>query len=366
MTNVDRSSRELPQVGVEEEFLLVDATTRRPAPRIARIIGEARATAGDLAQHELHRAQIETASPPCDELEQLGEELRTLRSKMASAARAHDALVVASASFPDQMGAAGRLITADPRYETMAEANGLLVREQLICGCHVHVTTESPDAAIAIMNRARRWLPYMLALSANSPFWEGEDTCFASFRTEVWARWPTAGPPGAFTSIEEYHDVLDALVDAEVILDRAMAYWDVRPSDRYPTLEFRIADVMLSVDDAVALAGLYRALVVRCGSEHDPAPPLRPELLRAASWRAARTGLSDTLIDPVDGSTRPAREAIKELLAYLAPALDQLGDGERVTALVEQILEGGNGADRQRAALASRGEMSDVIELASV
>jgi carboxylate-amine ligase len=356
----------LPKVGVEEEFLLVDAESGRPAPRISSIIDDAETLAGTNAQQELHQAQIEIASPPCNQLDDLAEGLKELRSTVADAARTHQALVVALGSFPSEMGMAGQLITAEDRYRDMARANAALAREQLICGCHVHVSIEGPDRAVSIMNRVRRWLPTLLALSANSPFWEGQDTGFASYRTEVWARWPTSGPPGYFSDIEEYHDLVDRLVKTEVILDRGMAYWDVRPSENYPTLEFRVCDVVLSVDHAVALAGLIRGLVVQYGSETGESTELRHEWLQAASWRAARSGLSGDLIDPLDGSAKPARRAVEDLVDFVTPALDRLGDTPRVQRSVLHILEGGNGADRQRRALAIRHDLADVIELATI
>jgi carboxylate-amine ligase len=356
----------LPKVGVEEEFLLVDAESGRPAPRISCIIEDAETLAGSKAQQELHQAQIEIASPPCDQLEDLAESLESLRSTMADAAGAHKALVVALGSFPSEMGIAGQLITSEDRYRDMARANAALAREQLICGCHVHVSVEEPDHAVSIMNRVRRWLPTLLALSANSPFWEGQDTGFASYRTEVWARWPTSGPPGHFSGIEQYQDLVDRLVKAGVILDRGMAYWDARPSDNYPTLEFRVCDVVLSVDHAVALAGLIRGLVVQYSSETETSTELRHELLRAASWRAARSGLSGDLIDPLDGSVKPAARAVEDLVDFVTPALDRLGDTSRVQRWVSHVLEGGNGADRQRRAFAVRHDVADVIELATI
>lgn len=363
---VKDTSGGLPKVGVEEEFLLVDARSGRPAPRISHVIQDAEAVAGDKAQQELHQAQIEIASPPCQQLEELAQALRELRSNLANAAGNHQALVVASGSFPAEMGMAGQLITAEDRYRDMARANAVLAREQLICGCHIHVSTEGTNPAISIMNRVRRWLPTLLALSANSPFWEGQDTGFASYRTEVWARWPTSGPPGHFSDIGQYETVVDQLVKSGVILDRGMAYWDIRPSDNYPTLEFRVCDVLLSVDEAVALAGLIRGLVVQYGSETGPAAEVRHELLRAASWRAARSGLSGDLIDPLDGSTMPAHRVVEDLLDFVTPALDRLGDTSRVRRSVSRILEEGNGADRQRRTLAVRDDVADVIELATI
>jgi len=353
-------------VGVEEEFLLVDADSGSPAPRVSDVMSEAAALVGCDIQEELHRAQIEDATPPCADLGELAAHLRRLRSQPVEAANRHGTRVVASGTFPGTMGEAGRLITSGRRYRQMAEQNAELTHQQLICGCHVHVSVDDPEDAVVIMSRVRRWLHVLLALSANSPFSEHRDSGFASFRTEVWARWPSAGPVAHFDSATEYRTVLDQLVASGVILDRAMAYWEVRPSDRYPTLEIRIADVMPGVDDVVLLAALARALVRWAAAEGGAPPPLRPELLRAATWRAARSGLTGDLVDPLDGSLRPAAEAVARLLVLLAHPLEEAGDLERVRGLAARLLERGNGAERQRTAFGRRGDMGDVIDAVSL
>lgn len=361
-----------PRIGVEEEFLLVDRGTGRPAPLIGKVIGAARDRAGDATQTELHRAQIETATEPCGTLGDLRAELVRLREAVAAAAADHGAAVVASGTFPGPIGPEGEAITPRARYEELAGANALVATEQLICGCHVHVEVDGPEAAIRVVNRIRRWLPVLLALSANSPYWGGRDSGFASFRTEVWARWPTAGPSGSFEDMDEYRAVVAALVDGGVILDPAMAYWDVRPSERYPTVEIRIADVGLTVDDAVLIGGLARALVRRSSRSEPEAGPdgydgdPRPELLRGATWRAARTGLDGPLLDPATGRAVEAGEAVARLLEAVRPELEATGDRETVEDLVAGVLAGGNGAARQRAAFARRGRLEDVVALATV
>lgn len=359
-------SAEVPLVGVEQEFLLVDPRTGRPAPRIDEVIGDAEDRAGDAAQTELHRAQIETASPPCRTLEELRAELDRLRASVAAAAAGHGATVVASGTFPGAIGPEGEAITRRDRYEDMAGANALLAREQLICGCHVHVGVDGPDAAIRVVNRIRRWLPVLLAVSPNSPFWDGRDSGFASYRTEVWARWPTAGPPGRFRDIDEYRSLVSGLVAAGVILDPAMAYWDVRPSERYPTVEIRVADVALTVDDAVLLGGLARALVLHCSEDTADEPEPRPELLRAASWQAARRGLDGALLDPVRGAAVDAPDAVGRMVDAIGPWLDRAGDRVTVEDLLADLMAGGNGSARQRAAHARRGRLEDVVALATV
>jgi carboxylate-amine ligase len=349
-------------IGVEEEFLLIDAETGMPTPRIASILPKAAALAGDQAQEELHQAQIEHATTACDSLDQLRHELVELRKKFVRAAETEGSLVVASGTYPGHMGEDGRQVTPKSRYQEMADANSILVREQLICGCHIHVSMPGAERAINVMNRVRAWLPYLLALSANSPFWEGEDTGFASYRTEVWSRWPTSGPPGYFESPQEYEGLLEQLVDAEVILDKKMAYWDVRPSEAFPTIEIRVNDVMSRVDDVVAMAGIVRGLVSLCDRTSEPIQDYRWELLRAANWRAARSGLSGTLLSPVDGLARPASQAIDYLLTQIAPILDERGEREEIETLCGAIVAGGNGASRQRAAYGRRQEIGDVVE----
>jgi carboxylate-amine ligase len=358
----DRPTSEWPQIGVEEEFLLIDAETRAPTPRIGDVLPGAVALAGDRAQEELHQAQIEHATAPCRSLADLRRELLDLRGMFVRAAASHGALVVASGTYPGQMGTDGQLITRGDRYGELADANAMVAREQLICGCHIHVSVSSPDRAIGIMNHIRAWLPYLLALSANSPFWEGDDTGFASYRTEVWARWPTSGSPHPFESLEEYRAVVQQLVSAGIIIDAKMAYWDVRPSESFPTLEIRVNDVMAEVDDVVAVAGLARALVVMCEREGVAAPRYRWELLRGASWLAARSGLSGSLLSPLDGTTKPAGLAVEDLLRYVTPALDESGELEEIRALTMALVHRGNGAARQRAAWARRGRIDDVIE----
>ncbi len=353
-------------IGVEEEFILVDAETLRPAPRIAQVMADARRLSNTDAQPELHRSQIEIASQPSGSLAEVGEQLAEQRADVAEAASRHGAVVLASASYPGLMGWQGRMITPGDRYEAMAEANPVIAEEQLICGCHVHVSVEGDEERIAALNGVRRWLPYVLALSVNSPFWEGRDSGYGSFRTIVWSRWPSAGPPGFFGSPDEYWSLLDSLVTSGVILDRGMCYWDVRLSDRYPTVEVRVADVGLTVRDAMAIAGLARALVAHSGLAGGRDIGVRQELLRAASWQAAKTGIGGRLVDPADGSAAPAPEAVHRLLSELERALDLTGDGDLVRQLVAEILAQGTGADRQRAAFQSGGDIGEVITLASI
>jgi carboxylate-amine ligase len=252
------------------------------------------------------------------------------------------------------------------RYRFLEEEYQLVAREQLVSGCHVHVGIADRDLAVATLARTARWLAPLVALAANSPFWMGVDTGYSSYRTEVWSRWPMTGMPDPLESTADYDRLVDALVATGVIRDASFIYWDVRPSSRYPTLEFRVTDACTRIDEVVMVAGLCRALARTCSAEAasgTAAAPTRRELLVAAKWRAARHGLDDALVDPVGGRLRPAAEVVATLLDHLRPALEDCGDWDEVAELVGRVLREGNGAQRQRAVAARHGDLSSVVEL---
>jgi carboxylate-amine ligase len=353
--------------GVEEEFLVVDAETGALVPRSDAVLPHAQAELGDAVSGELNLCQIEVETPVCSSLEDVrGSLVRLRRGLLAGAARARSR-VLAVGTHPSGMWQDQRVDRRRERYERMEERYQVIARQQVICGCHVHVGIPDRDLGVAAMNRMRPWLPVLLALSANSPFWQGADTGYASFRLQVWRRWPTSGMPPTLASDAEYKQVIADLEAIEAIEDATFLYWYVRPSARYPTLELRACDVCPDVDDTVALAGLSRALVWTCLRETmagvaDPTPRL--EVLDAAMWFAARWGLEGGLVSPGQMAVRPAREVVGELLEYVRDGLEAHGDREETSALVETILRRGNGATRQRAALARRDDTADVVRWA--
>jgi carboxylate-amine ligase len=309
---------------------------------------------------------IEIGTPVCTGLAAVRRELVRLRREVADAAEAAGCRIAALGTHPTARWEEQE-ITGRDRYERMAAAYRRLAWDQLICGCHVHVGVADRDLAIAALNRVRPWLAPLLALSGNSPFWESADTGYASYRTELWARWPTAGPPGEFASQAEYDELVEDLLASGTIRDTGMVYFDVRLSRRFETLEVRVADVGLTVDDAVLIGGLARALVrtaAEAAQEERPYRRWRPELVRGAHWRAARWGMTAELVSPVTGLPAPAAEVVGALLRHVTQALDASGDLEEVGALVDQVRRRGTGAERQRAALARRGSFADVLAMA--
>lgn len=356
-------------VGVEEELLLVDAHYDRPAPVASRVlrIAEARGDAnvktpgtGSLV-HELQELQLEAYTAPCRSMSMLEAELRSWRAKASAAAAEADAVVVASATAPT---AFEPCLVRTPRYDRMAERFGLTSAEQLTCGCHVHVAVTSPDEAIGVLDRIRVWLPALLALSANSPFWQGHDTSYASFRNQVLSRWPVSGPTDVFGSAERYQALVDSLIAADVILDAGMLYFDARPSHRYPTVEIRMPDVCLDVRDTVVIAALCRALVETSANEWSAGaepPPTPTRLLRLATWRAARWGITERLLDPLTSRPLPADAVVGRLLDHVHPALSRSEDGPLVAAGMSRLFTRGSGATLQRDILRRTGRATDVL-----
>jgi glutamate---cysteine ligase / carboxylate-amine ligase len=256
-------------------------------------------------------------------------------------------------------------VTPERRYERMHEVFGDTARAALTCGMHVHVGVESREEGVRALNAVRGWLPVLLALTANSPFADGRDTGFASQRSMIWQRWPTAGPYEQFRDVGDYDRTVDALISTGAALDDGMVYFDARLSANYPTLEIRAADVCVRVEDAVTVAALARAVVDASARGALPVPsgPLaRVELMRAATWRAARYGVTDALVSPTTGRPAPAAEVIGSLLDLLARPLHDSGDDALVGDGVSAILDRGTGSDLQRRVFAERGDLGAVVD----
>ena len=349
-------------VGVEEELLLVEPGTGQPRAVSGVVMRHAEADdGGERIGTELQREQLEIDTRPSRTLDELAGEIRRRRQAASGAARAIGAEIVALGTSPLPVEPS---LTPKSRYRWMAEEYGLTTAETLTCGCHVHVAVASDEEGVGVLDRIRAWLPPLLAMSANSPFWQGRETGYASYREQVWLRWPSAGPTGLFGSADSYHGTVRALIDSGVLLDEGMIYFDARLSRHYPTVEIRIGDVCLEADDAVLLAALVRALV-ETGGRHwragRPPPAVPVELLRLATWRASRSGLSGELVHPADGRPVPARVVLRALLEHVTPALADVGELATVEDLLDGLLARGNGADRQLRSYRRREKRGDVV-----
>lgn len=337
-------------LGVEEEYHLVDAETYDLAD-MPEVATAAIALMGDEAQGEISTSQLEIATPVCTSLAELRGHLTRIRMSAADVARQQGCRILAAGTHPTATWHEQRLTVGD-RYRSLFERWGLLALQQMITGCHVHVNVDDPELAVRTLGHLRADLPVLLALSGSSPYWEGVDTGYASYRTQWFARWPVTGMPEAFDDKAAYDDLVADLVETGMIDDASHLYWDVRPSAKFPTLEVRVADTMPLLDDVVLHAALARSLV-RVGAAEalrsEVVPALRSEVVRASRWRAARFGLEECLLDTREHRLRPAAEVVHGLLDRLRDDLEDLGDWDEVSGLTEQALARGSSAARQRA-----------------
>jgi carboxylate-amine ligase len=352
-------------LGVEEEYQIINPVTRELCSRVEHILPKAQKVLGEEVQPEAQRSQIEIGTPICQTLAQVRSELVRLRREVIAAAQKDGNQIGAAGTHPFSHWDEQQL-TPKERYQGLMRDYQQLTRELVIFGCHVHVGISDRELAIGLMNRARVWLSPLLALAASSPFWLGTDTGYASYRTEIWSRWPLSGPPLIFESQAEYEALVQALVETKSVEEATKIYWDVRLSERYKTVEFRVTDVCQTVDEAVMVAGLVRALARTCYEQamHDkPFPAVRHELIRAAHWRAARYGIDEDLIDVSSSRAVPARELVESFLTFVRPALEEYGEWDEVSSLVQETMQRGTGATRQREAYKRSGRLEDVVEL---
>jgi carboxylate-amine ligase len=348
--------------GVEEEFQLIDVETGHLVSRAVEVLATA---AHPGLEHEMHLSQVEVATPVCTSLGRLRQELAELRAVVDDAARVHGCRMVSAGTHPDVLWDKQDL-TPSPRYDFIRQHYAQLGREQVVFGQHVHIGIPNQELRIQVMNRVRPWLSVLLAVTASSPYWEGRDTDYASYRSVVFGRWPTFQTPDVFSSWAESDTLVEDLTHSGSIDDARSLYWTVRPSSRFPTLEFRVSDACTTLDEAVLATGLTRALARTALMEAEaylPVPPVRAELIRAAEWQAARWGLEGNLVDPRSGQDFAAKSVVDIFVDHISPGLDANGERDEVMELLDQVLVHGNSATRQRRAFAKRGSLTDVVAM---
>ncbi|MFI7602099.1 glutamate--cysteine ligase [Actinoplanes sp. NPDC049681] len=353
-----------PTLGVEEEFLLLDPGTGQNAPVVEKVLAALPDAVRGQSRLEFRHSMLEMATPVCTGLADLTRQLTELRRAAAEAAEEAGARLVAVGATP--IADPVREPTDNARFHAIARHYGPIAHDAAVCGCHVHVGVPDPETAVRVSNRLRPWLPVLQALTANSPFYAGADTGHASWRSIQLRRWPALGPTPHFSSAEDYDRTVAALVASGTMLDESMILWYARPSATYPTVEIRVADVCPTVEDAVLLAGLVRALVVTVTEADGPEFRIPDHLLEAAHWNAAHTGLDTTLLDARTGVPWPAWELVGDLVELVTPALRGLGDLEVVAAQLDRIRAEGTGAARQRRAFAEGGDIHAALAQVTV
>ncbi|WP_446042299.1 glutamate--cysteine ligase [Streptomyces sp. SID1121] len=350
-------------VGVEEELLLVDASTGEPRALSAAVLAFAArgSSDADVFELELHGSQLEFATHPQTDMGELSREILRWRAEAADHAANAGAAVAALATSPLTVGPS---INPGERFDWLKEQFGLTAQEQITCGCHVHVAVESDDEGVAVLDRIRPWLSVLLAMSANSPFWQSNDTRYSSYRSRVWGRWPSAGPVEVFGSAERYHALVDAMVGTGALRDTGMIYFDARLSAAWPTVEIRVADVCLDASTTVLIATLVRALVETAARDWRAGKPVVDPgvgLLRLAAWRAGRSGLDDELINPGTMKPESAESVVQALLAHVREALDDSGDLIAAQDAVAHLFKTGNGARVQRELFERTGSLREMV-----
>ena len=347
-------------IGVEEEFHLVDPADNTLTDAAERVLAISDRDGGSV-QAELKSSELETATPVCTTLPELRGEVAAQRRELLAAADEAGVGVVASGTLPAPPGGQSRPFPKR-RYERLVAEYAEVGREQLVCAMQVQVGVEDRELAVAALPAITPWLPVLLALSGSSPFSDGVDTGYASYRSVLWSRWPSAGVPPRVPSAAGWDAMVADLVRTGTISDSGMVYFDVRPSQRYPTLEIRICDSTPLLEDVITFAGLGRALVVTALRHPGGDVPHRPEIVRAASWRAARSGITGVLVDPREPVARPARVVVDAFVEHVRPVLDELGDTERVLAGLGSLLRRGTSAERQRVAYARGNRHADAVD----
>lgn len=350
-----------PTVGVEEEFTLLDPGSGAVVPAAGEIIRECDYPTRVVA--ESMRFIVEARTPVCTTLAEVYDELCALRRRVAEVASRHGAIAVATGVAPFGLPDPPQ-VTDEPRYNELARLFPTAMRTNGICGCHVHVGVPTRQVAVEALPRLRPWLPPLIALAANSPIWEGEITGWASQRLILASRWPTVMPAPPARSVEEYDQMVDQAVASGQALDRRSVYFLARLSPRYPTIEVRAADMSLTAEEAVAYAGLVRALVTMAVDDAvagRPVVPVRQELLRWSCRSAARAGLRGMVADPQTGRLVRSWDLIDVMVTRVQPHLRAHGDEALVCSTLSRLRAVGGGADRQRRLFQRAGSPADFV-----
>ena len=342
------SKIELYTLGVEEEFQIVDPVSRELRSHIQQILEQGKMILAEHVKAEMHQSVVEMGTDICQDVKDARRQVTRLRTDLADLAISNNLRIAASGTHPfshwqDQE------ITVHPRYQEIVEDLQQVARANLIFGLHVHVGVEDRETAIHIMNAARYFLPHIFALSTNSPFWLGRNTGFKSYRSKVFDRFPRTGIPDYFGSLSEYDNYINLLVRTNCIDNAKKIWWDIRVHPVFKTLEFRICDVPLRVDETIAITAIIQAVVVKLHKlikQNLGFRLYRRVLIAENKWRAARYGIHGKLIDFGKKEEVPYKQLINELLEFVDDVVDELDSREEI-GYVRKILEMGTGADRQ-------------------
>jgi glutamate---cysteine ligase / carboxylate-amine ligase len=350
-------------LGIEEEFQVVDPHTRELKSHIAEMFAEGEKRLKDEIKREMHDAVIEVGTPICEDIAHARREVTRLRSEIIKLTRENGLRIAAAGTHPISHWA-NVPITTHARYDQIVYDLQMVARANLVFGLHVHVAIEDLETRIQVMNAARYFLPHIFALSVNSPFWCAHNTGWKSYRAKVFERFPRTGLPDSFRSASEYQEYVQMLIETNCIDNAKKIWWDVRPHPFFPTLEYRICDVPLRIEETICFAALFQAVTVKLWKIHNSNMSwrlYRRSLLHENKARAARWGIDGKLIDFGKREEVPFGALLDELLEFVDDVVDELGSRKEVY-YAREIVRHKPGADRQLAAYEQRKDLRDVVD----
>lgn len=349
-------------IGVEEEFQIIDPATCELRSHVLQLVSAASPDIVEQVKHEMHQSIVETGSKICDSVGELRIEMHRTRGELVAAAERVGLQVAAAGTHPFSSWI-DQVISPGERYENIVEELQQLARSLLIFGMHIHVAMPDKQTTIDMMNMVRYFLPHLLALSTSSPFWMGRNTGLKSYRTTVFRRFPRTGVPELFESWSAYENFVNLLVKLNSIDNGKKIWWDVRPHPTFGTLEFRMCDVTTKVEEAVAIAAITQAIVVKLHRLYTGNMSFRlyrRALIEENKWRAARYGIEGKLIDFGKEAEVPMRELATELLEFIDDVVDDLGS-RSACEYVNTILREGTSAERQLRVYQETGDLKAVV-----
>ena len=351
-------------LGIEEEFQIVDPVTRELRSHVTEFLDEGKMILGEKIKPEMIQSMIEVGTGICNDIHEARADISRLRGIISYLARKKGLEIVAASTHPISHWQDQKIFD-DERYDLLVEEIQMVARSLLIFGLHVHVGIADPERAIHIMNAARYFLPHMLALSTSSPFWLGHNTGLKSYRTEVFKKFPRTDIPDHFDSHASFQRYIDLLVKTNCIDNGKKIWWDVRPHPFFPTLEFRVCDIPTRVDDTIAIAALFQAIVAKLNKLIDKNLGFRlyrRMLVQENKWRAVRWGLDGKMIDFGKQKEVPVRDLILELLEFVDDVLDEL-DSRKEVEHVHEILRRGTSADEQLRVYKETNDLKAVVDV---
>src|SRR6202034_2099087 len=351
-------------IGIEEEYQTIDPETRDLRSHIGlEILEKGKAVLIERVKPEMHQSVVEVGTRICRNIHEAKEEIRLIRHQMVQLAHQNGLRLAAAASHPFAEWSKQE-IYPDQRYQTIVEDMQMVARANLIFGLHVHIGIEDPETAIHIMNAARYFLPHILALSTNSPFWQGMETGLKSYRCKVFDKFPRTNIPDYFPSYGEYESFVNLLIKTNCIDNAKKIWWDIRPHPYFNTLEFRCCDIPMCLDETIAITALIQATVAKLYKLHAANQGFRlyrRALIMENKWRAARYGMDGKLIDFGKQTEVPARDLIHEYLDFVDDVVDELDSREELD-YIHTMLERGSGADRQLRVYQETGDLKKVVD----